>query len=168
MTKAIKTVAIFVQSFELAGFDEILPAGEYEIETEFLDPVDDIEPGDWMSHVLVHLHPRASHPGLARELTVPLAALDLAIAKDKLTGKALGDYFLEEMLVDPMTRLVMQADGVSDEEVRKFYSGHARKAAVDDVVPRGADASTEVERRAGMSPLPEASRPGLPEETRGE
>ena len=61
--------------------------------------------------VQVRLQPRASHPGLSRTLTVPLAELDLAAAKDKLSGRALTDFFLEEKLADPMIRLFMQADG---------------------------------------------------------
>jgi hypothetical protein len=53
---------------------------------------------------------------------VPLADLEHAVARDKLTGKALTDYFLEEMLADPMIRLVMQADGVDESELRSLYS----------------------------------------------
>jgi hypothetical protein len=53
---------------------------------------------------------------------VPLAELEHAVAKDKLTGKALTDFFLEEMLADPMIRLVMQADGVAESDLRDLYS----------------------------------------------
>lgn len=148
MTSRIRTTAVFLQPFELASFDEVLPAGDYEIETELLDPVDGIEPGNWTASVLVHLKPRTSHPGLARTLTVPLTELEDAIAIDKLSGKALTDYFLDEMLADPMICLVMQADGVSEEEIRRLYAGgagtnsdhstalheprHVAKADVDD------------------------------------
>jgi hypothetical protein len=114
MTNSIKTTAVFLRPFQLPSFNETLPPGEYEIETQLLEPVDWIEPGTWTSSVLVRLHPRASHPGLSRTLTVPLAELEHAVAKDKLTGKALTDFFLEEMLADPMIRLVMQADGVAE------------------------------------------------------
>ncbi|WP_223162866.1 hypothetical protein [Roseivivax sediminis] len=69
------------------------------------------------------LHPRISHPGLARTLTVSLADLDQARAKDKLTGRELSDFFLEEMLADPMVQLVMKADGVSEAHLRHLYSG---------------------------------------------
>lgn len=123
MTASIKTTAVFLRPFQLPSFNETLPPGEYEIETQLLEPVDWIEPGTWTSSVLVHLHPRASHPGLGRTLTVPLAELENAVAKDKLTGKALTDYFLEEMLADPMIRLVMQADGVNEFELRDLYLG---------------------------------------------
>jgi hypothetical protein len=75
--------------------------------------------------VLLKLHPRISHPGLARTLTVSLADLDHARARDKLTGRALSDFCLEEMLADPMVRLVMEADGVSAAHLRHLYSGRS-------------------------------------------
>ena len=122
MTNSIKTTAVFLRPFQLPSFNEILPPGEYEIETQLLEPLDWIEPGTWTSSVLVRLHPRASHPGLNRTLTVPLAELEHAVAKDKMTGKALTDFFLEEMLADPMTCLVMQADGVAEQDLRALYA----------------------------------------------
>ena len=118
-----KTVAVFSRPFTVPGFAEMLPAGEYEIETELTSPPDQRDPAAWKASVLVKLHPRKSHPGLARTLTVSLADLDQARARDKLTGKALSDLFLEEMLVDPMIRLVMTADGVSEAHLRHLYSG---------------------------------------------
>ena len=118
MTSRIRTTAVFLKPFDLARFDEVLPAGDYEIETELLDPVDWIEPGSWTASVLVHLKPRTTHPDLARTLTVPLTELEDTLAKDKRSGKALKDFLLEQMLADPMICLVMQADGVSDEEMR--------------------------------------------------
>lgn len=117
-----KTVAVFARPFTVPGLAETLPAGEYEIETELVSPPEQQDPAAWKATVLVKLHPRKSHPGLARTLTVSLADLDHARAKDKLTGKALSDFFLEEMLADPMVRLVMQADGVSEAHVRHLYS----------------------------------------------
>lgn len=122
MITPIKTTAVFLRPFELPSFNEILPPGEYEIEIQMLETVDRIEPATWTSTVLVRLHPRASHPGLSRTLTVPLAELEQAVVQDKLTGKALADFFLEEMLVDPMIRLVMQADGVAESDLRDLYS----------------------------------------------
>lgn len=118
-----KTVAVFSRPFTVPEFAETLPAGEYEIETELVSPPDRQDPEAWKASVLVKLHPRISHPGLARTLTVSLVDLDHARAKDKLTGRALSDLFLEEMLADPMVRLVMQADGVSEAHLRHLYSG---------------------------------------------
>lgn len=118
-----KTFAVFARPFTVPGFGETLPAGEYEIETELVSPPDHLHPEAWKASVQVKLHPRISHPGLARTLTVSLADLDKARARDKLTGRALSNFFLEEMLVDPMVRLVMQADGVSEAHLRHLYSG---------------------------------------------
>lgn len=118
-----KTVAIFSRPFIVPGFDEALPAGEYEIETELASPPDQRDPAAWKASVLVKLHSRISHPGLARTLTVSLADLDQARARDKLTGRELSDFFLEDMLSDPMVQLVMKADGVSEAHLRHLYSG---------------------------------------------
>lgn len=118
-----KTIAVFSRPFTVPGFAETLPAGEYEIETELVSPPDRQDPAAWKASVLVKLHPRISHPGLVRTLTVSLADLDQARARDKLTGNALSDYFLEEMLADPMVQLVMKADGVSEAHLRHLYAG---------------------------------------------
>ena len=118
-----KKVAVFDRPFNLPGFDETLPAGEYDIETELASPPDHKDPVAWKASVVVHLHPRLSHPGLTRSLSVSLADLDLARARDKLSGKDLSQVFLEEMLADPMVQLVMQADGVSEAQLRHLYSG---------------------------------------------
>ncbi len=145
MTASIKTTAVFLRAFELPSFNETLPAGEYDIETKILEPVDWIDPGTWTSSVLIHLKPRISHPGLSRTLTVPLAELEHAVAKDKLTGKALTEFFLEEMLADPMVCLVMQADGVSETELRDMYSArsYGRPGLADEKQDKAASHDTE-------------------------
>ncbi|WP_101069202.1 hypothetical protein [Roseovarius salinarum] len=117
-----KTVAIFDRPFKLPGFDETLPAGEYDVETELASPPDHKDPEAWKASVVVQLHPRESHPGLTRSLSVSLVDLDHARAKDKLTGQDLSQVFLEDMLADPMVQLVMQADGVSEAQLRHLYS----------------------------------------------
>jgi hypothetical protein len=45
MTNSIKMTAVFLRPFQLSSFSEVLPPGEYEIETQLLEPVDWIEPG---------------------------------------------------------------------------------------------------------------------------
>ena len=156
-----KTVAVFARPFTVPGFNETLPAGEYEIETELVSPPDQEDPAAWKASVLVNLHPRTSHPGLARTLTVSLADLDHARARDKLTGKALSDFFVEEMLADPMVRLVMKADGVSEAHLRHLYSGHRTPQSNRDVLDpkpayQGAReiASIHAAENAGMPPRP--------------
>ena len=75
----------------------------------------------------VHLHPTPGSPGLARTLTIPLAELEHALARDKLSGRPLADFILEEMLADPMVRLVMESDGVTDEDMRRLHSGSSAR-----------------------------------------
>ena len=125
MTSRIRTTAVFLQQLELAGYDQALPAGEYEVETELVDPVVCIEMGNWTASVLVHIKLGTSHPGQSRTLTVPLTELAYVIAKDKLSGKALTSYLFEEMLADPMICLLMQVDGASEEHTCGLYADNA-------------------------------------------
>ncbi|TCO69094.1 hypothetical protein [Rhodovulum euryhalinum] len=161
-----RTVAVFARQFTVPDFAETLPAGEYEIETELVSPLDHLHPEAWKASVLVKLHPRTSHPGLARTLTVSLADLDHARARDKLTGRALSDVFLEEMLADPMVRLVMQADGVSEAYLRHLYSGRGTPRFDRDlpeltsVSQRARDKSSiQAAENEGMPSRPETSPP---------
>ncbi|WP_371039407.1 MULTISPECIES: hypothetical protein [unclassified Rhodosalinus] len=163
-----KTVAVFSRPFTVPGFAETLPAGEYEIETELVSPPDQADPEAWKASVLVKLHPRTSHPGLARTLTVSLADLDHARARAKLTGKALSDFFLEEMLADPMVRLVMEADGVSEAHLRHLYSGRGTPdpdlnmpASMTTTQRTRYDASIRAAENEGMP-----SRPEIPSRSR--
>jgi hypothetical protein len=157
-----KTVAVFARPFTVPGFAETLPAGDYEIETELVSPPDQKDPEAWKASVLVKLHSRTSHPGLTRTLTVSLADLDYARARDKLTGKALSDFFLEEMLADPMVRLVMKADGVSEAHLRHLYSEHGTpdpdlNASASKATTQGAreDATIRAVENEGMPLTPE-------------
>lgn len=157
-----KTIAVFDRPFKLPGFDETLPAGEYDIETELASPPDHKDPQAWKASVVVHLHPRASHPGLTRSLSVSLVDLDHARAKDKLSGKDLSQVFLEEMLADPMVHLVMQADGVSEAQLRHLYSG-TRTTRTDKVVlDTKTETGTEQERLRDRSKIHDAENEGMP------
>jgi hypothetical protein len=163
MTASIKTTAVFLRPFQLPSFNETLPPGDYEIETQLLETVDWIEPGTWTTSVLVRLHPRASHPGLSRTLTVPLADLEHALAKDKLTGKALTDYFLEEMLADPMIRLVMQADGVAEQDLRDLYSPRSDRKQEAQDNPSKTDVQSRGMSPGDTGPRSGSARPGIGE-----
>lgn len=117
-----RTVAVFDQPFRVPGFDGMLPAGEYEIETELSAPPDHHDPEAWKASVVVHLHLRVSHPELTRSLSVSLVDLDNARAIEKLSRRELSEVFLERMLADPMVQLVMLADGVSEAQLRHLYA----------------------------------------------
>ena len=163
MTAAIKTTAIFLKPFELASFNETLPAGEYEIEGVFTESGHGVDRANRTSCVLMHLHARASHPGLSRSLTVPLAELGLAAVKDKLTGAALADFVLEDKLSDPMIRLFMQADAVSEADVRRAYAERGRtRAGGDNPMPVSAPIAARI-NLDGMSPRSGSPRPGIGE-----
>ncbi|WHQ83214.1 hypothetical protein [Tritonibacter mobilis] len=127
-----QSVAVFSNPFTIPGFNETLPAGEYGIETELSSPPDHLHPELWKASVIVKLHQQESNPGLARTLKVSLADLDEARAKDKMTGKELADFFLEEMLSDPMVQMVMEADGVSERQLRRLYSNVRMSKATSD------------------------------------
>ncbi|MCM2561274.1 hypothetical protein M8756_00520 [Lutimaribacter sp. EGI FJ00015] len=141
MTLTKTTIATFEHPFSVPGFDEMLPAGAYEIDTEQCAPPGRLDPEAWKASVFMKLHTRETHPGLARVLAVSLADLDRARARDTATGKALTDTFLEEMLGDPLVLLVMQADGFSAAQIRHIYSGAFNAPDGDDV--RGLGKSTK-------------------------
>ncbi|MCU0735554.1 MAG: hypothetical protein MUF20_08520 [Methylotetracoccus sp.] len=170
-----KTVAVFARPFTVPGFNETLPAGEYEIETELVSPPDRKDPAAWKASVLVKLHPRISHPGLARALTVSLADVDHARARDKLTGKALSDFFLEEMLADPMVRLVMEADGVSEAHLRHLYSDRnapdpdqGGRASITTTQKTPDDAPIQAAENEGISTAPETLSRSLGRQVAGQ
>jgi hypothetical protein len=157
-----KSIAVFSRPFTIPGLAETLPAGEYEIETELVSPPDQTDPEAWKASVVVKLHPRMSHPGLARTLTVSLAELDHVRARDKLTGRALTDFFLEEMLADPMVRLVMKADGVSEAHLRHLYSGLGTPAPDLAVLGSEATARQAREREWDDASIRVAENEGMP------
>lgn len=156
----VRTIAVFARPFTVPGFGETLPAGEYDIETELFSPPDHLHPESWKASVLVKLHARASHPGLARTLTVSLADLDNARARDSLTGKELSDHFLEEMLSDPMVRMVMAADGVSERQLRHLYKGLRIRRSDNDALDPGSaplvrEFPVQTAENEGMPPRPD-------------
>lgn len=111
-----------LRAFAVPGLSEVLPAGEYAVQVELQAPPGCADPGRWKASVLVQLHPTPGSPGLSRTLTISLADLEHALAKDKLSGQPLADFFLEEMLADPMVRLFMKSDGVTEEDLRRLHA----------------------------------------------
>jgi hypothetical protein len=133
---------VFAQPVNLPGFDEQLPAGDYTIETELSAPPDHRHPARWKASVMVNLHPRVSHPGLSLQITVSLADLDGAIARDKLTGKQLATFVFDSLLADPMVRLAIQADEVSETQMPELYGAsgdESREAPEPSEIGSGED-----------------------------
>ena len=118
----VRMTAVFRRQFVVPGLEEVLPAGEYLLEAELAPGAVAPERGPERGNVLVHLHPTPGSPALARSLTLPLEELDRALARDKLTGRPLADHVLEQLLGEPMVRLFMASDGISDDDMRRVHS----------------------------------------------
>lgn len=116
-----KATVVFDRPFRLPGLDELLPEGAYHVETEIEMPPGLVDPEAWRASVLIHLHRSKASPGLNRTLTVPLTELELALAEDRGSGRSMTERLLDEMLADPMIRLVMASDNVTEEEIRRLW-----------------------------------------------
>ncbi|HVH03792.1 MAG TPA: hypothetical protein VM891_12760 [Amaricoccus sp.] len=97
--------AVFHQPFRLPGGQETFPPGEYAVEVE--------RPDERRAAVLIHLRRYPAGQGPVRTLTVPLADVQAALAGHRTAAPPLDD-----LLSDPMVRLFMASDGVTDDEVR--------------------------------------------------
>jgi hypothetical protein len=77
-----KTVT-FRNPFVIGGFDEVLPAGVYSVETdeELLEGIS--FPAYRRILTVIHLHAEPNKPGLARTLTVDPNDLDAALQRDQ-------------------------------------------------------------------------------------
>jgi len=100
--------AIFRQPFRIPGLRETFPPGEYALGVETAPAA-----GRGAS-VLIRLAPAGS--GSARTVTVPLADLEAALAAQVPAVP------LDHLLADPMVRLFMASDGVTDDEIRDLYA----------------------------------------------
>lgn len=157
-----KSTVVFSRPFVIPGFDEVLPAGEYAFEAELEAPTGFSSPESCIASVLIYLHPKAKSPGLAQTLTIPFQELERALAEDKLSGQPLADFFLEEMLADPMVRLVMQSDGVSEADMRRLYSGSRERIPTSNQL--GHDSRNDQDKRgaADRMAVETAENEGMP------
>ena len=78
-----KKTVIFRRPFVLGGFDEVLPAGAYSVETdeELLEGIS--FPAYRRILTLIHLHGKPGHPGLTQTLTIDPNELDAALKRDQ-------------------------------------------------------------------------------------
>lgn len=81
--RTIKKTVTFRRPFVLGGFDELLPAGAYSVETdeELLEGIS--FPAYRRILTLIHLHAKPGHPGLTQTLTINPNELDAAIKRDQ-------------------------------------------------------------------------------------
>lgn len=79
------TTVFFAKSFSIAGLDEVLPPGHYDVETdeELLEGIT----FEAYRRVLTLLHvpPKAGSPGLSRSLKIDPDALEVALTRDAAT-----------------------------------------------------------------------------------
>ena len=82
-TQTIKTTVTFLRPFQLDGFEAVLPAGVYGVESEN-DVLDGMFLPDCLRpSVLIHLHATPGSSGHAQTLTVPWAVLEVALLRDR-------------------------------------------------------------------------------------
>ena len=82
-TRTSKKTVTFRRPFVLGGFDEVLPAGAYSVETdeELLEGMS--FPAYRRILTVIHLNARSGHPGLTRTLTIDPNELDAALERDR-------------------------------------------------------------------------------------
>ena len=136
-----KKTVTFRRSFVLGGFDEVLPAGAYRVETdeELMEGIS--FPAYRRILTLIHLHPKSGHPGFTQTLTIDPNELDAALKRDQApaeipVGTDIGvsaelcaqqrgqmvdaqsllglEPDLDEVMSDPIVHLVMRRDGLSE------------------------------------------------------
>lgn len=80
-----KTVT-FRKPFVLGGLDEVLPAGDYSVETdeELLDGVS--FPAYRRILTVIHLHEKSNNPHRTRTMTIDPNELDAALMRDQGAG----------------------------------------------------------------------------------
>jgi hypothetical protein len=78
-----KKTVTFSRPFVLGGFDEVLPAGAYSVETdeELLDGIS--FPAYRRISSVIRLHAKPGHPGLTQTLTIDPNELDAALKRDQ-------------------------------------------------------------------------------------
>ena len=78
-----KKTVTFRRPFVLGGFDEVLPAGAYSVETdeELLEGIS--FPAYRRILTLIHLHAKPGHPGRTQKLTIDPNELDAALKRDQ-------------------------------------------------------------------------------------
>ena len=78
-----KKTVTFNKSFVLGGFDEVLPAGAYRVETdeELLEGIS--FPAYRRILTLIHLHAKSGNPALTRTLPIDPKELAAALERDQ-------------------------------------------------------------------------------------
>jgi hypothetical protein len=82
-----KKKVTFRKPFVLGEFDEVLPAGQYDVETdeELLEGIS--FPVYRRILTVIHLHPKTGQPGLTQALTIDPNELDAALKRDQVLAE---------------------------------------------------------------------------------
>jgi hypothetical protein len=85
-----KKTVTFRRPFVLDGFDEVLSAGAYSVETdeELLEGIS--FPAYRRILTLIHLHTKPGHPGVTQTLTIDPNELDAALKRDQESAEMPG------------------------------------------------------------------------------
>ena len=78
-----KMIVTFRRPFVLGGYDEVLPAGPYDVETDEELLQDTSFPAYRRISTLIHLHAKPGHPGRISTLTIDPHELDAALERDR-------------------------------------------------------------------------------------
>jgi hypothetical protein len=166
MTLLPNTTITFRKTFDLPGLDESLPAGAYDIGG--FPRATEACAGARLDSAPLRLHPRLSHPGPERNLTVRQSDLKAAAVREATADASPGDRplpdtLLDRMLADPMIRLVMVADKVSETEIRSMYQCRQVERSATRPDPKGKTALGYGPAAAVTGPRPGSPRPGIGE-----
>jgi hypothetical protein len=129
MTKRTsKKTVTFRKPFVLGGFDEVLPAGAYSVETdeELLEGIS--FPAYRRILTVIHLRAKSDNPGLTRTLTIDPNELDAALKRDQAPAEL------------PVGRDASQ-------EALKGTTESRREKADDQAIERGEDDGMAVHAR---------------------
>ena len=83
MSRTSNKIVTFTRPFVLGGYDEVLPAGDYNVETEeeLLEGVS--FPAYHRISTLIHLHAKPGRAGLTQTLTIDPNELEAALKRDQ-------------------------------------------------------------------------------------
>jgi hypothetical protein len=135
-TRTRKTEVTFRRPFTLEGFDEVLPAGVYRVESDddILDAM--FLPECLRASAVLHLHARPGSPMYTQTLTVPWQELEMALARDRGPAATPVDPDLDEMPMELIARLVMRRDGTPKAEARHVISPMSKKGRYNAIAER--------------------------------
>jgi hypothetical protein len=87
-TRTSKKTVTFGRPFDLGGFDDVLQAGTYSVETEeeLLEGIS--FPAYRRIGTVIYLHAQPGHPGLTQMLTIDPKELDAALNRDQAAAES--------------------------------------------------------------------------------